>query len=79
MALQLIIKEEKIEILVRAPSFLHHQVRNIVGTLKLVGEGKWTVNDFAAVLKACDRNAAGPTAPPEGLFLKNVSYPKSTF
>ena len=71
--------EEKIEILVRAPSFLHHQVRNIVGTLKLVGEGKWTVNDFAAVLKACDRNAAGPTAPPEGLFLKNVSYPKSTF
>ena len=71
--------EEKIEVLARAPSFLHHQVRNIVGTLKLVGEGKWTLNDVSAALKARDRKVAGPTAPPEGLFLMNVSYPKNTF
>jgi len=71
--------EEKIEVLARAPSFLHHQVRNIVGTLKLVGEGKWSLKDVSAALKACDRKVAGPTAPPEGLFLMNVSYQKTTF
>ena len=58
----------------RARSFLHHQVRNMVGTLKLVGEGKWTAADVAAALAACDRSAAGPTAPACGLYLTGVGY-----
>jgi tRNA pseudouridine38-40 synthase len=57
-----------------ARSFLHHQVRNMVGTLKLVGEGKWTADDVAAALAARDRAKAGPTAPPEGLYLTEVRY-----
>ena len=63
-----------IEIRARARSFLHHQVRNIVGTLKLVGEGKWTADDVRAALDKKDRAAGGPTAPPEGLYLVEVVY-----
>lgn len=66
---------ETISVTVRARSFLHHQVRNIVGTLKFVGEGKWTKADVEAALEARDRAAAGPTAPPEGLYLTSVKYP----
>ncbi|MBK19140.1 MAG: tRNA pseudouridine(38-40) synthase TruA [Rhodospirillaceae bacterium] len=66
---------EEIEIQATAPSFLHHQVRNFVGTLKLVGEGKWTTEDVGDALAACDRTKGGPTAPPEGLYLTEVSYP----
>lgn len=64
------------EILVTASarSFLHHQVRSMVGTLKLVGEGKWTEADVAGALAARDRTRAGPTAPPEGLYLSAVDY-----
>ena len=58
----------------RARSFLHHQVRNMVGTLKLVGEGKWTRADVRRVLEARDRTQAGPTAPPDGLYLLEVLY-----
>ena len=58
-----------------ARSFLHHQVRNMVGTLALVGAGKWQPEQVAEALAACDRSAAGPTAPPEGLYLTAVSYP----
>jgi tRNA pseudouridine38-40 synthase len=58
----------------RARSFLHHQVRNMVGTLKLVGEGRWRPDDVSAALVARSRSAAGPTAPPEGLFLAEVRY-----
>jgi len=65
---------EVIEIEARARSFLHHQVRNMVGTLKLVGEGKWTTADVAAALAAKDRAAGGPTAPPDGLYLVEVLY-----
>jgi len=65
---------EEIRIEVCARSFLHHQVRNIVGTLRRVGEGKWTAADVAAVLAARDRTKAGPTAPAEGLYLVSVSY-----
>lgn len=62
-----------------ARSFLHHQVRNIAGTLKLVGEGRWTPADVAAALAARDRSAAGPTAPAEGLTLTAVRYPVDPF
>lgn len=66
-----------IEIRLAAPSFLHHQVRNIAGTLKLVGEGKAPVGHLGAVLEARDRAAAGPTAPAQGLCLEEVDYPPS--
>ena len=66
---------EELHIHAAARSFLHHQVRNIVGTLALVGAGKWTSEDVAAALAAKDRSAAGPTAPPEGLYLTGVTYP----
>ena len=65
---------EEIRIEARARSFLHHQVRNMVGTLKLVGDGKWRVGDVAEALAARDRRAGGPTAPPEGLYLVEVVY-----
>jgi tRNA pseudouridine38-40 synthase len=67
---------EAIEITAAARSFLHHQVRNMVGTLKLVGAGKWSASDVAAALAACDRRAGGPTAPAEGLYLVEVRYSK---
>jgi len=65
---------EAIEIRAKARSFLHHQVRNMVGTLKLVGDGKWAPEDVARVLAARNRSAAGPTAPPDGLYLTAVGY-----
>jgi len=58
-----------------ARSFLHHQVRSMVGTLKLVGEGKWTDANVARALASCDRAQCGPVAPPEGLTLLRVDYP----
>jgi len=57
-----------------ARSFLHHQVRSMVGSLKLVGEGKWTEANLARALAARDRSECGPVAPPEGLTLLNVDY-----
>ena len=66
---------EEIHVHAAARSFLHHQVRNIVGTLAMVGSGKWTGDDVAAALAARDRSAAGPTAPPDGLYLTDVTYP----
>jgi tRNA pseudouridine38-40 synthase len=65
---------DEIHITAQARSFLHHQVRNMVGTLKLVGEGRWTAADVKAALEKKDRSAAGPTAPPEGLYLMRVDY-----
>ena len=70
---------ELVEINAAARSFLHHQVRNMVGTLKLVGDGSWPVERVAAALAACNRAAAGPTAPPEGLTLMRVRYPDDPF
>ena len=65
---------DEIELEAAARSFLHHQVRNFVGTLKLVGEGKWSGEDVRRALDARDRAAAGPTAPAEGLYLVGVDY-----
>ncbi|MDE2516930.1 MAG: tRNA pseudouridine(38-40) synthase TruA [Rhodospirillales bacterium] len=62
-----------------ARSFLHHQVRNMVGSLKLVGEGRWPASHLRAVLAARDRAAAGPTAPPDGLCLTGVRYDPDPF
>jgi tRNA pseudouridine38-40 synthase len=70
---------DRITIVAEARSFLHHQVRNLVGTLRLVGEGRWPVERVAAVLKARDRSAAGPTAAAEGLCLMRVRYPVDPF
>lgn len=57
-----------------ARSFLHSQVRSMVGSLKLVGEAKWTPRDFRAALDARDRSRCGPLAPPDGLYLVRVDY-----
>jgi tRNA pseudouridine38-40 synthase len=65
---------EIIEIVAEARSFLHHQVRNIVGTLKLVGDGSWPIGRVAESLAARNRSAAGPTAPADGLRLIAVRY-----
>lgn len=65
---------EQIVVDIRARSFLHHQVRNIAGSLSLVGRGKWTRADFAAAFAARDRRRGGPTAPACGLYLVAVSY-----
>jgi tRNA pseudouridine38-40 synthase len=65
---------DEIRIEARARSFLHHQVRNIVGTLERVGAGKWTADDVRAALEARQRAAGGPTAPAWGLYLVGVEY-----
>jgi tRNA pseudouridine38-40 synthase len=70
------VSREGDEIAIRADarSFLHNQVRSIVGTLKKVGEGKWPVGEVAAALAACDRARSGPVAPAHGLYLVAVDY-----
>ena len=65
---------DEIHVIAEARSFLHHQVRNFVGTLALVGEGKWARRDVERALAARDRTAAGPTAPAAGLYLVGVVY-----
>lgn len=65
---------DEIQIKASARSFLHHQVRSIVGSLKLVGEGKWHPRDMARALAAKDRTACGPVAPADGLYLVRVDY-----
>lgn len=62
-----------------ARSFLHHQIRNFVGTLALVGEGKWQPDDIKAVLEARDRTKAGYMAPASGLYFVRVEYGDSDF
>ena len=64
----------RIEIWTEARSFLHHQVRNFVGTLRLVGDGKWQPEDIKTALEAKDRTKAGPSAPAHGLYLARVVY-----
>jgi tRNA pseudouridine38-40 synthase len=68
---------ENVTFHVAARSFLYHQVRNMVGTLAMVGTGQWTLGDFGAAFKARDRRAGGPTAPPDGLVFWEVTYPQN--
>jgi tRNA pseudouridine38-40 synthase len=72
--LDIVAEGETLNFEVSARSFLHHQVRNMVGTLILVGRGRWRPEQVGAALAARDRSAAGPTAPPEGLYLIAVDY-----
>ena len=65
---------ETIFVNVSALSFLHNQVRSLVGSLKMVGEGKWSPTDFRKALDAADRKACGPVAPAHGLYLTQVDY-----
>ena len=75
-ALELCRVGEEIHIEARARSFLHRQVRNMAGTLKLVGLSRWRPEDVARALAARDRRAGGPTAPAEGLCLVEIRYPE---
>lgn len=63
----------------RARSFLHNQVRSIVGTLERVGSGSWPPGRVGAALAACDRAQCGPVCPPHGLYLTGVGYPDDPF
>ena len=67
-------RADEIHIEASARSFLHHQIRSFAGTLKLVGEGKWTARDVAEALAAKDRARCGPVAPPDGLYFVRVDY-----
>jgi len=69
---------EEIVIEACARSFLHNQVRSMVGSLKLVGDGRWCAGDVATALAARDRRACGPVAPASGLYLVAVDYPQDT-
>lgn len=72
--LDVIREGEEIRFEVEGRSFLHHQVRNMVGTLVLVGEGKWVPNDVKIALEAKDRTKGGITCPPDGLYLARIDY-----
>ena len=65
---------DEIRVVTSARSFLHSQVRSMVGALALVGEGKWTADDVSAALARRDRAACAPVAPPDGLYLARVDY-----
>lgn len=66
---------ETIDVFAAARSFLHHQVRSMVGCLKMVGEGQWSRDDLADALAARDRDALGLNAPPDGLWFVGAIYP----
>lgn len=65
---------ENVNVLASARSFLHHQVRSMVGSLMWIGEGRWSEADLKRALDARDRAACGPVAPPDGLYLMRVDY-----
>ncbi|WP_114389025.1 tRNA pseudouridine(38-40) synthase TruA [Notoacmeibacter marinus] len=71
------IDAQEIHIHAAARSFLHNQVRSLAGSLKLVGEGKWSADDLQGALEAQDRKACGPVAPACGLYLSSVAYPSN--
>ncbi|HZD91149.1 MAG TPA: tRNA pseudouridine(38-40) synthase TruA [Pseudolabrys sp.] len=65
---------DEVHVTASARSFLHHQVRSMVGSLVLVGDAKWSADDLERALQARDRTACGPVAPPDGLYLMRVDY-----
>jgi tRNA pseudouridine38-40 synthase len=65
---------DAVNVTTSARSFLHRQVRSMVGSLIMVGEGKWSADDLSNALVARDRTACGPVAPPDGLYLMRVDY-----
>jgi tRNA pseudouridine38-40 synthase len=66
---------DRISVFASARSFLHHQVRSMVGCLGLVGQGKWSTKDLKDALDAADRTALGYNAPPDGLYFLRADYP----
>ena len=66
--------DDDVIVLASARSFLHSQVRSMVGSLVMAGEGKWSADDLSRVLAAADRTACGKVAPPDGLYLMRVDY-----
>ena len=73
--IQIIKSQDNIDVHISAKSFLHHMVRNIVGSLILVGNGKWSAQKIKEALESRDRKTAGPTAPASGLYFLKVDYP----
>ncbi|MEM9330544.1 MAG: tRNA pseudouridine(38-40) synthase TruA [Pseudomonadota bacterium] len=69
------VSDHDIDVIAESRSFLHNQVRSIVGSLKLVGDGKWSLQDLTRARDALDRKACGPVAPACGLYLTEVEYP----
>jgi tRNA pseudouridine38-40 synthase len=65
---------DEVTVLASARSFLHNQVRSMVGSLVMVGLGKWSADDLSCALEARDRAACGQVAPPDGLYLMKVDY-----
>lgn len=72
--IEILRENEEIKFYFEAPSFLYHQIRNIVGSLVLVGKGYWSCADFERAFQAKSRAAGGPTAPPQGLYFMKVFY-----
>ena len=66
--------EDEISLFVQARSFLHHQVRSMVGALAFVAQGKWTPDDVSTALAVCDRQALPLNAPPDGLWFVGADY-----
>jgi tRNA pseudouridine38-40 synthase len=73
--LDVIRDDERISVFASARSFLHHQVRSMVGCLELVGQGKWSKDDLKRALEVADRTALGFNAPPDGLYFLLADYP----
>ena len=67
---------DEIIIKIKAKSFLHNQVRIITGTIDKIGDGTWEPKKIDNILKGKERSLAGPTAPPEGLYLEKIDYPE---
>lgn len=72
--LEVLRQGEEIQVIMGANAYLHHMVRNVVGSLTKVGRGEWTIKDFWQVFLGQDRTKAAPTAPAEGLYLARVDY-----
>ncbi|NWN33417.1 tRNA pseudouridine(38-40) synthase TruA, partial [Klebsiella michiganensis] len=72
--LEIVQDGERISVFASARSFLHHQVRSMVGCLVLVGQGRWSPDDMTAALEARDRGALGLNAPSDGLFFLRADY-----